>query len=520
MLGGNAPPGTQDTEGRRMSAGQIDPLLRQLRRAVGEPGPGELPDAVLLGRWVAQRDEAAFELLVRRHGPLVLGVCRRLLADTHDVEDAFQATFLALVRKAGSIGRREAVGSWLYKVAYRVALRARTGAARRATSDLGLADVASREGALNGAFDDLLPVVDEELNRLPDRYRAPFVLCCLQGKTTEQAAREMGCPPGTLSSRLTRARQRLQARLTRRGVTVGAAVLAAQITEGAAVAAVPEHLVAAAAQAAALPGVGVAVSGKVIALAEGVVRMSLIQKLTLAAALAVVVAVAGTGVTALTFAQAPDQPVGQAQGDSTARQAANQARPANMVDVPSRVDGIVLFLGTEVRKGEKAAERDAVKWVGAPAGQALRRLRVGDRVTEGQLLAVIDDRLARLEVSRAERKLEAAKANYAAARVTNKEAQGRIARLEELKKHVGRIVSDDEIAAAYLVRDRYFQEEVSKKEEVTLAQADLQKAQLLLEMHQVRSPVRGTVVSIFKHRGEAVRQYEPVLRIWIADEAE
>src|SRR5262249_12575449 len=154
-----------------------------------------------------------------------LGVCRRLLGHAQDAEDAFQATFLALVRKASSIHKQAAVGSWLYKVAYRVALRARLRSARRPAGRSefhGLTGPPAREPC----WDDLWPVLDEEVGRLPRCYRDTFILCYLQGKTNEEAARELGCPLGTVVSRLARARQRLRVSLTRRGLAVSAGALA------------------------------------------------------------------------------------------------------------------------------------------------------------------------------------------------------------------------------------------------------------------------------------------------------
>src|SRR5262249_31655390 len=167
--------------------------------------------AQLLERFALQREDAAFTALVRRHGPLVLGVCRRILHNWHDAEDAFQATFLVLARKAGSITKQESVASWLYQVAYRTAVRARARTARRQEreqragtpeADGTLAEVTGRE---------LVAVLDEELYQLPQRYRAPLVLCYLQGRTRDQAARQLGWSLRALKHLLERARQRLRA---------------------------------------------------------------------------------------------------------------------------------------------------------------------------------------------------------------------------------------------------------------------------------------------------------------------
>jgi RNA polymerase sigma factor (sigma-70 family) len=268
-----------------MSGGPLLGFMRQLRRVVGGPGDG-LADVELLRRWVAHRDEAAFEALVWRHGPMVLGLCRRLLRRGADVEDAFQATFLLLVRKADTVRAGEAVGAWLYRVAYCVALRARAGEAARARRQAAVAPPHTVGPDDAADWRDLRPVLDEEINRLPQRYRAAFVLCCLQGKTNSEAARELGCPVGTILSRLAWARQRLRQRLTRRGV--GMAGLAAPAT-----AAVPPS-VAGAALRTAFSG-GQTASPHTLTLTQGVLRTMSLAKLK---ALTLVVAgalVAGTG---------------------------------------------------------------------------------------------------------------------------------------------------------------------------------------------------------------------------------
>src|SRR5207248_1901119 len=194
---------------------------------------GGVPDTELLGRWITGSDEAAFELLMRRHAPLVLGVCRRVLDDPRDVEDAFQATFLLLLRKATAIRKSASLGSWLYKVAYRVALRARAERARAGPStSAGLENVYARPDE-DLLWRDLRPVLDEEVRGLPEKYRTPFILCHLQGKTNQEAADVMGCPLGTILSRLSWARERLRNRLTRRGLAVPTAVLVTALSRNA-----------------------------------------------------------------------------------------------------------------------------------------------------------------------------------------------------------------------------------------------------------------------------------------------
>jgi RNA polymerase sigma factor (sigma-70 family) len=210
------------------------PALQHLCQAVRPSSKSSVPDAVLLDRFLTLRDEAAFELLVWRHGPLVLGVCSRLLDQAADIEDAFQATFLTLLRKSGQIGKRPSVGSWLYKVAYRISLRVRSRAERRAAHERSLVALSVEPQASDqdqAMWRDLRPLLDAEIVRLPERFRMPFILCCLEGKTNSEAARQLGCPRGTIDSRLARARERLRDRLARHGVVVGSFALTALLAE-------------------------------------------------------------------------------------------------------------------------------------------------------------------------------------------------------------------------------------------------------------------------------------------------
>ncbi len=181
---------------------------------------GGISDADLLERFVQHKDESAFELLVWRHGPLVLGTCRRVLRDEQDAEDAFQATFFALARKAATISGGQSLSAWLFKVAYRIALRARSLQARRKQEGPLVEEPVAAAGAEPAhllAWQELGPVLDKQIDRLPEKYRSVFILCILEGKTNEEAARELGCPKGTVLSRLARARERLRKWLGDRG---------------------------------------------------------------------------------------------------------------------------------------------------------------------------------------------------------------------------------------------------------------------------------------------------------------
>jgi RNA polymerase sigma factor (sigma-70 family) len=336
-----------------MSTRQIVPAFGQLRRLLARPDPAGNSDAQLLERFVQQRDESAFELLVWRHGPMVYGVCRRILRDEHDAEDAFQATLLVLARKARSIGSGESVGGWLYKVAYRVALRARDGTVRRARHEK---HAATREAAADPqpgeglARDELRLVLDEELNRLPQRHRAPVVLCYLQGLTNEEAARQLRCPVGTLKTRLARARRLLGKRLARRGLELSAGLLPAE-------AALPAVLVRTTVGAAALVAVGKvpagAVSVPVACLMEGVLRAMMVMKVKLAVVvLAAGLAVAGVGTAS--YRALAGSPAAADQGEQD--QAPSKDTPAE-----ARVKRLRKQLGelnVELRQAEEAAARE------------------------------------------------------------------------------------------------------------------------------------------------------------------
>jgi RNA polymerase sigma factor (sigma-70 family) len=197
--------------------------------AYSPTGTGAPADELLLKRYIDERDETAFAALVQRYGPLVLGVCRRVLAHEQDAEDAFQATFMVLARKARSISRSASTGGWLYRVAYRMAIKLKGQKARRNMHAHELPDLPAPDEHPGWAWREMRVVLDEEINRLPQKYRVPFILCYLDGKTNEQAAQQLACPVGTLASRLAWARKRLQGRLTRRGVSLPAGVLASAL---------------------------------------------------------------------------------------------------------------------------------------------------------------------------------------------------------------------------------------------------------------------------------------------------
>jgi RNA polymerase sigma factor (sigma-70 family) len=294
-----------------------------------EQADAALTDRELLRRFGKSRDETAFAALVRRHGRMVLAVCRRVLHQEQDAEDAFQATFVILARKASAPGWRESIGNWLYQVAYRLAVRARRQAARRQTR------IGARSGDRAPARGDRAPaqgddplaevtlreaqrVLDEELNRLPEKYRAPLVLCCLEGNTQDEAAQQLGWSVATLKRRLQGGRDLLGVRLRRRGLTLPALLTGLTLVESSSSAAVYDALVSSTVTAAsALPG---ALSAQTSVLVRAMLQSMLLGKVKVAlGAVAIVAVAAGLGAALLLPA-----PSAEKQAKETARPAKEQ----------------------------------------------------------------------------------------------------------------------------------------------------------------------------------------------------
>jgi RNA polymerase sigma factor (sigma-70 family) len=324
-----------------MSTSQTNRALTHLRRLALRQGHGGVTDAQLLERFLARREDIAFEELVRRHGPMVLGVCRRVLGSPHDAADAFQATFLVLARRAASIVPRSGVGPWLYGVARRTAVKARSSAARRRRAEQEAARRQPQTAASADGGMDLRPLLDEELCRLPEKYRAPLVLCLLEGRARKEAAGLLGWSEGTLSGRLARAKERLGERLRRRGVTLTGAALAAAVAGSAAAAEVPASLAATTAEAAAAlawPAAANAVSPPVVALSEEVMKAMLTSKLKAAAGVLVLVVGIGLGAGAVTWRYgAAVQAATPAQADTGGKEMAapeKEAKPHAYVIEP------------------------------------------------------------------------------------------------------------------------------------------------------------------------------------------
>jgi RNA polymerase sigma factor (sigma-70 family) len=278
-----------------MATSQLSEVILHLRRTVLLRDGAGLTDGQLLTDYISRRDEAALAALVHRHGPMVWGVCRRVLHDYHDAEDAFQATFLVLVRRAASVASRELLANWLYGVAHQTALKARATVAKRKERERQVTEMPEPAVAESDLWRDLQPLLDDELSRLPDKYRSVFVLCELEGKTRKEAARQLGCPEGTVGGWLARARVMLAKRLTKRGGALSGGVFAAVLSQKAG-AGVPSSLVSSTIKAANLLAAGQAattgaISVKVAALTEGVLKSMLLTKLKVAAAVVLVAAV-------------------------------------------------------------------------------------------------------------------------------------------------------------------------------------------------------------------------------------
>ncbi len=336
-----------DDAGRGEGAMPTDPIhevVPHLRRIVLRDGAG-LTDGQLLESFVRRRDAAALEALVRRHGPMVWGVCRRVLGAGPDAEDAFQATFLVLLRRAASVVPPERVAAWLHGVAHRTAHKARAAAARRRQRERQVVELPEPAAARPDAGPDLRDWLDRELSRLPEPYRAALVACDLEGRTRKEAARQLGWPEGTVASRLVRARALLAQRLTRLGLPAGGAALAGVLAPPAA-AGVP---VAAALRAVRLWAAGHAVAramipARVVALA-GVHDTMLLTKLKSVIVLAGVLGLLATGLSAYRgFAQ---QRTAEGTKPPVAQRPPAEAAPP--ADRPSDPRYCWLVFGSEAR---------------------------------------------------------------------------------------------------------------------------------------------------------------------------
>ncbi len=289
-----------------MAIRQLKGVIQHLRGAMLSRAGVGLPDARLLEDYVDRRDQAAFAAIVQRHGPMVWGVCRRVLGSYHDAEDAFQATFLVLVRRATSITSPELLGNWLYGVAHQTAIKARSTVSRRKGRERQVTEMPEPAVPEPARRYHLQYALDEELSRLPDIHRVVLVLCDLEGKTRKEAARDLGLAEGTVASRLARARAMLAKRLAQRGTVISSATLAAALMHNAASASVPDSVVistiVAAKGFAAGPAAALGmVSPTVVALTEKVLNAMVISKLKAIFAVVLVLGFLASGAAALSY---------------------------------------------------------------------------------------------------------------------------------------------------------------------------------------------------------------------------
>jgi RNA polymerase sigma factor (sigma-70 family) len=381
-------------------------VLHHVRASAGTGPTKERTDADLLHAFSAHRDQGAFTALVRRHGAMVLGVCRHVLKQAEDAEDAFQATFLVLAQNAAAIRKKEALASWLHSAAYRAAMNAKRAATRRRVHE-GRARAMRRESSsADVSWREVQAVLDEEILRLGEKYRAVFVLCCVEGRSRAEAARELDLKEGTVSSRLAVAKKQLQERLARRGIVLSAVLAAAALAAGRGQASVSALLgeatvrAALAGAAGGTPAAGI-VSPRIAALASGVTRALFATRWKIATALLLAAAVVAAGA-GLAMHQAPATQEEEARQEGEWKPGANAPeRPKTEEQAKTATDrfgdplprGAVARLGTvRFRPGTSincvsfapdgkilacGGHDGSVSLWGADTGKELRRLTVG-----------------------------------------------------------------------------------------------------------------------------------------------
>jgi RNA polymerase sigma factor (sigma-70 family) len=470
-----------------------------------------LSDRELLDRFVQARDETAFAAMVGRHGSLVRAVCRRILAQPADVDDAFQATFLILLRKPDSISKRESLSSWLHGVALRVSQRARKNRERGRSLTQVPESCLAVDGDRDLQLSELRQWLDRAVQKLPEQFKSSFILCCMQGKSYAQAARLLSCAEGTVSSRVVRARERLRASLNQGGLAVGAGMVALEsmrdlepvspaLVESAIGLVHPE-----------VQSSSSLLTANASQLAQGVLQSMFLAKVTIFAAVVSFVLL-GAGIAAPTF-------LGAHSGDN-AQAGALPAweRADDLVGVPSQRDGVLRFIGTEVTKGDKTAEPKQFAMTLENVEHKFRNLKRGEVVEKGQLLALIDDALPRAELVSKLAKLKTAEADKVSSEKTREEAYQRWLTQKKLYSQTRISTSLEDVRGAELTYNRYVYETIGKEAAIKEAEAEVARAKAVLEQYQVRSPCRGIVWRIHKHSGEAVRYLETVVTLKLLPE--
>jgi RNA polymerase sigma factor (sigma-70 family) len=376
-----------------MTTATMTRACQHIRRWMVTQSLGDLSDRQLLERFAGENDEAAFAALVRRHGGLVIGACRTVLQHQQDAEDAFQATFLVLARKAASVSWQESAASWLFQTARHMALKIRTHSARRRLHEVAMEDLSQVDGVADLAWGELRSILDEELGRLPAKYRAALVLCHMEGKSRSEAARELGWKEGAVKIRLERGRDLLRARLTRRGLALSTGVLGTMLGDRALNAAVPARLMDSTVKAATCFAAGKEaaaglVSAQAVALAKGGLGAMAFSKSKLVAlALAALLVTASTGVSPQRPAVAQslaaldaDPPKAAADPKAAAQDPYGDALPQGAKmrfgTVRLRHGGPVYFVGFSAKgKGLVSASQDGtIRVWELPSGKELRRI--------------------------------------------------------------------------------------------------------------------------------------------------
>jgi RNA polymerase sigma factor (sigma-70 family) len=379
-----------------MVGGQLDSLIHYLRQVSGGDRTGDQTDAQLLDRFLKAHEATAFEAILGRHGALVWSVCRAILHDSHDAEDAFQATFLVLVRQARSIRKHTSLRSWLHGVAYRIAVQAEVNARKRRTHERQGVDMEAVQPLGSTAGADLGPALHEELSRLPEKYRLPLLLCYLEQRTYEEAARELGWPLGTLKKRLSDGRELLRKRLLRHGLTLSAGALGTVLAASAATAAVPVTLLKSTLQAALLVAAGKAAAGAVAApiaaLTEGAVHAMFVNKMKVVFAGVLILALLGAGGTEayqkLAAARAAEPGAG--------------AQPARDNEQARTPDAMYTIIKAQLYEVDDAFHTRLQKVKRLPVEELERRFLAGNGPGGGDLFKLLDSqKLQQLEIGKA-----------------------------------------------------------------------------------------------------------------------
>jgi HlyD family secretion protein len=465
-----------------------------------------MSDRELLERFVIHREEAAFAAIVGRHGPMVNAVCRRLLKQQADADDAFQATFLILLRKAGSIAKRESLASWLHGVAHRVSNRAHKLNRREQHLVESAESVPSSDDSLHQNVRDLQQWLDRAVLALPESYRSAFILCCMEGRSYAHAASLLGCAEGTVSSRVVRARERLRSSFDRSGFACSGQLLVLDLVRGTAQPG-PESLQIMLRLCRDGTLANALNYSKAGMLAKGVLNSMFLAKAKFIGAIALIV-LAGAGVTTQAYFSRGESSAGERMESKT-----NRPNADDLVNIPARREGILQFLGMAIKPGEKVDEsrQFTVEVNGKPI--KYRRLRLGDLVERGEIIGRVDDALAVAAVKVKEAKVRGADADLLASEKTRDESGERWKTAKQLRNTKVSAMSLEDVRGAKLTYDRYVYETESKQAAVEIAKQELKQAQATLDSYQIISGVRGIVHRIHKRAGEAVRSLETVVTL-------